>query len=145
MASPVFSASEPFLGEIMMTGANFCPRGWANADGQLISINQNQALFALLGTNYGGDGRTTFGLPDLRGRVPLHAGNGPGLTQRAQGEQGGEEQHSLMEHEVPSPQPSSHSTSGSHGQNSEPAKIWNVQDRVPDMRKPGASPLNPRR
>lgn len=72
-----------------MMGANFCPRGWANTDGQLLPINQNQTLFSLLGTMYGGSGRTTFGLPDLRGRVPIHSGNGLGLSQRRQGENGG--------------------------------------------------------
>ncbi len=67
--------SEPFLGQIMMVGFNFAPRGWAFCDGQLLSISQSSALFALLGTTFGGDGRTSFGLPDLRGRNPLHVGN----------------------------------------------------------------------
>ena len=71
--------SDPFLGQITMFGANFAPRGWAFCDGQLLQISQNSALFSLLGTIYGGDGRQTFGLPDLRGRVPIHWGNGPGL------------------------------------------------------------------
>ena len=70
--------SEPFLGQIMMVGFNFAPRGWALCDGQLLSISSNTALFALLGTAFGGDGRTTFGLPELRGRTPLHVGSGPG-------------------------------------------------------------------
>jgi len=99
--STALSASEPFLGEIMMTGANFCPRGWANLDGQLLPISQNQALYSLLGTAYGGDGRMTFGLPDLRGRVPLHVGQGPGLTDRRQGSKGGEENHALNIAEMP--------------------------------------------
>jgi microcystin-dependent protein len=73
------AAQEPFIGQIIMFGGNFAPRGWAFCDGQLVSITQNTALFSILGTTYGGDGRTTFGLPDLRGRVPLHPGNGPGL------------------------------------------------------------------
>lgn len=68
-----------FVGEIKMIGFNFAPQGWAKCDGQLLPISQNTALFSLLGTIYGGDGETTFALPDLRGRVPLHAGNGPGL------------------------------------------------------------------
>ena len=83
--------SEPFVGEIKMVGFNFAPRGYAFCDGQLLPIAQHNALFALLGTIYGGDGRTTFGLPDLRGRFPLHAGNGPELTDRSQGEKGGAE------------------------------------------------------
>jgi len=84
--------SEPFIGEIKAVGFNFCPRGWAEADGQLLAIAQNQALFSLYGTIYGGDGRTTFALPDLRGRVPIHEGStGPGLSTYAQGSKGGSE------------------------------------------------------
>ena len=82
---------EPFVGEIMMVGFNYPPIGWALCDGQLLSISQNDALFSLLGTIYGGDGRTTYGLPDLRGRVPLHPGTGPGLTNRTLGQKGGSE------------------------------------------------------
>lgn len=70
---------EQFLGEILMFGGNFAPLGWAFCNGQLMSISQNTALFSLLGTTYGGDGQTTFGLPDLRGRMPVHPGQGPGL------------------------------------------------------------------
>ena len=72
-----------------MFGGNFAPRGFAFCDGQLLSINSNQALFSILGTTYGGDGRTTFGLPDLRGRVPVHAGNGLGLSSYRIGQKGG--------------------------------------------------------
>ncbi len=74
--------SEPFLAELRIVGFNFAPRGWAHCDGQILPINQNQALFALLGTTYGGDGRTTFALPDLRGRSAVHAGNEIGLGTR---------------------------------------------------------------
>ena len=81
--------SEPFIGQIVMFGGNFAPRGWALCDGQLLPISQWQGLFSLLGTNYGGDGRTTFGLPDLRGRVAVHAGNGPGLPNIVLGQSGG--------------------------------------------------------
>ncbi|MEN8304090.1 MAG: tail fiber protein, partial [Campylobacterota bacterium] len=70
---------EAFIGEIKMFGGNFAPRNWALCDGQLIAISQNEALFSILGTTYGGDGRTTFALPDLRGRVPMHAGHAAGL------------------------------------------------------------------
>ena len=76
---PSRNGLDPFIAEIMMFGGNFAPRGWALCDGQLLAISQFQALFSLLGTTYGGDGRTTFGLPDLRGRVAMHPGNGPGL------------------------------------------------------------------
>ena len=72
--------ADPFLGEIKMFAGNFAPRGWALCDGHLLAISQYDALFSLLGTAYGGDGRTTFGLPDLRGRIPIHVGTGPGLT-----------------------------------------------------------------
>ena len=85
------NAQDPLIGEVKMFAGNFAPRGWAFCDGQLLAISQHSALFSLLGTTYGGDGRTTFALPDLRGRVPVHAGNGPGLTPRRLGEKGGSE------------------------------------------------------
>jgi len=84
---------DEYLGEIMVTAANFCPRGTAEANGRLLPIAQYNALFSLLGTMYGGDGRTTFGLPDLSGRTMIGTGNGPGLTPRTQGERGGVEMH----------------------------------------------------
>jgi microcystin-dependent protein len=88
--------SEPFLSEIRMFGFNFAPRGWALCDGQILPINQNQALFSLLGTIYGGDGRTSFALPDLRGRTPVHFGSG-----FVQGQRSGEEAHTLQTNELP--------------------------------------------
>ena len=88
--------SEPFLAEIRIVGFNFAPRGWAFCDGQILPINQNQSLYSLLGTTYGGDGRTTFALPDLRGRTPVHIGNGFLL-----GEKSGEETHTLSAAEMP--------------------------------------------
>lgn len=84
-----------------MAGFNFAPRGYAFCNGQLLSIAQNTALFSLLGTTYGGDGRVTFGLPDLRGRVPINQGTGPGLTPRSMGELSGEEIHTLISTEMP--------------------------------------------
>ena len=81
--------STPMLGEIRMAGFNFAPRGWALCDGQLLAISSNDALFSLLGTIYGGDGRTSFGLPDLRGRFPLHPGTGPGQPTYRLGQKGG--------------------------------------------------------
>lgn len=92
---------EPFLGEIRLFAGNFAPRGWALCYGQLLSISQNAALFSLLGTTYGGDGRTTFGLPDLRGRVPVHEGQGPGLTPRTLGERSGSEAVTLLATQLP--------------------------------------------
>jgi len=94
--------SEPFVGEIRMFAGNFAPRGWAFCDGQLLAVAQNDALFSLLGTVYGGDGRTTFGLPDMRGRLPLHAGSGPGLSSRQLGSKGGTEQETLTVNQLPS-------------------------------------------
>jgi microcystin-dependent protein len=87
--------SEPFIGEIQMFGGNFAPRGWALCNGQLLPIASNVALFSILGTIYGGDGRTNFALPGLQGRLPVHAGNGPGLTDRRLGSRGGAETTTL--------------------------------------------------
>ena len=93
--------AEPFIGELSLVAFNFAPRGYAMCNGQLLSIAQNTALFALLGTMYGGNGQTTFGLPDLRGRVPLHMGQGPGLPSYTQGEMAGEPSHTLIITEMP--------------------------------------------
>lgn len=94
--------SEPFVGEIRMFAGNFAPRGWALCDGQLLALSQNDALFSLFGTIYGGDGRTTFGLPDLRGRLPIHMGSGPGLTPRQIGAKTGAENVTLTVNQLPS-------------------------------------------
>lgn len=93
---------EPFIGQIMMFGGNFAPRGWAMCDGQLLPISQYSALFSILGTMYGGDGRTTFALPDLRGRAPIGMGNGPGLSDVREGQKGGRETVTLTVNEMPS-------------------------------------------
>jgi len=92
---------DPLMGEIRAFGFNFAPRGWAACDGQLLAINSYQALFSLLGTTYGGDGRTTFALPDLRGRVSAHAGAGPGLTPRSIGQRYGHEHQKLTDAQLP--------------------------------------------
>jgi len=92
--------SEPFLAEIRMVGFNFAPRGWAFCDGQILPINQNQSLYSLLGTTYGGDGRTSFALPDLRGRVPIHVGSSNGHS-HSLGQKSGEETHTLSAAEMP--------------------------------------------
>jgi len=94
--------SEPFVGEIRMFAGNFAPQGWAYCDGQLLAVSQNDALFSLFGTIYGGDGRTTFGLPDLRGRIPIHAGSGPGLTPRTLGSKSGAENVTVTLNQLPS-------------------------------------------
>jgi microcystin-dependent protein len=93
--------SEPFIGMLMLVGFNFAPRGWAFCNGQILSIAQNSALFSLLGTQYGGNGQTTFALPDLRGRVPVHQGQGPGLSPYTIGQVGGQESHVLIVSEMP--------------------------------------------
>lgn len=94
--------ADPFIGEIRMVGFNFAPRGWALCDGQLLAISQFSALFSLLGTMYGGDGRVTFGLPDLRGRCPVGMGNGPGLTPIIQGQKAGVENVTILSTQMPS-------------------------------------------
>lgn len=93
--------SSAFLGMIAIVPYNFAPRGWAFCQGQILSIAQNTALFSLLGTTYGGNGQTTFALPDLRGRVPNSAGQGPGLSSYDLGQQGGTETHTLTTAEMP--------------------------------------------
>jgi microcystin-dependent protein len=114
--------SEPFIGEIRMFAGNFAPRGWAYCDGQLLAISQSDALFSLLGTIYGGDGRTTFGLPDLRGRIPIHAGSGPGpgLSLRRLGAKSGAENVTVTTNQLPS---HTHAVKGTNdaGNSTEPA------------------------
>lgn len=92
---------EPFIGQIMLFAGNFAPRGWALCNGQLLPIAQNTALFSILGTTYGGNGQTTFALPDLRGRAPIHWGQGPGLNPYTLGEQGGAESVTLTTANLP--------------------------------------------
>jgi microcystin-dependent protein len=116
--------SEPFLGEIKMFAGNFAPQGFAFCDGQLLAISQNDALFSLLGTIYGGDGRTTFGLPDLRGRLPIHMGSGPGLSPRTIGSRSGSETVTLTAANLPS---HSHGFAGSDSG----ADSKNPKQRVP--------------
>jgi microcystin-dependent protein len=93
--------ASPFIAEIRMGGWNFAPRGWAFCSGQILSIAQNTALFSLLGTTYGGNGQTTFALPDLRGRTPIGEGQGPGLSPRSLGEAGGQENVTLLSTQLP--------------------------------------------
>jgi len=104
--------SEPFAGEIRMFAGNFAPRGWAFCDGQLLAVSQNDALFSLLGTIYGGDGRTTFALPELRGRLPMHAGVGPGLSSRRLGTKSGSEKVTVTLNQMAS---HGHAMQGSKG------------------------------
>jgi microcystin-dependent protein len=93
--------ADPFVAEIRIFPFNFAPKGWAWCNGQLLPISQNTALFSLLGTTYGGDGKSTFALPDLEGRAPMHPGQGPGLSLHDLGETGGSETVTLLESEIP--------------------------------------------
>jgi microcystin-dependent protein len=93
--------ADPFVAEIRIFPFNFAPKGWAWCDGQLLPLSQNTALFSLLGTTYGGNGKSNFALPDLQGRAPMHPGQGPGLSLRDLGETGGSETVSLLESEIP--------------------------------------------
>lgn len=111
--------SDPFVGELKMVGFNFAPRGWATCDGQLMPIGQNQALFSLLGTLYGGDGQTTFALPDLRGRVPLGFS-----ASHPQGEAGGEATHALTVAEMPAHGHSASSATAAGTQASPANNVW---------------------
>jgi len=94
--------SEPFIAEIRIFAGDFAPRGWAFCDGQLLPVAQNTALFSLIGTTYGGDGRTTTALPNMQGRSPMHPGRGPGLTAKRLGQRGGVEAVTLSEAQIPS-------------------------------------------
>tara|TARA_B110000091_G_C13654880_1_gene407018 strand:- start:54 stop:590 length:537 start_codon:yes stop_codon:yes gene_type:complete len=120
--------SEPFIAQIQMFGGNFAPRGWAFCDGQLLSISQNTALFSILGTTYGGDGRTTMGLPDLRGRAAMHAGNGAGLNSRPLGLKSGTETNTLTQNNLP---PHSHTAkanclAGVGNANTAAGNVWSA-------------------
>lgn len=104
--------ADPFVAEIRIFPFNFVPKGWAWCDGQLLPLSQNTALFSLLGTTYGGDGRTNFALPDLQGRATMHPGQGPGLSLHDLGETGGSDTVTLLESEIPS---HSHTMQGQTG------------------------------
>jgi microcystin-dependent protein len=101
-ANKVTAQVDPLLGQISMFAGNFAPRGWALCDGRLLLISQYTQLYSVLGTTYGGDGRTTFALPDLRGRAPIHEGQGPGLSDKRLGQRGGAEQVILQVSNLPS-------------------------------------------
>lgn len=136
--------SEPFIGEIRMFGGNFAPVGWAFCHGQLLSIAENEALFFLIGTTYGGDGQSTFAVPDLRGRIPIHHGTGPGLSTHVIGEMAGAENSYLTVNQLPAHQ---HAAQGvatnapADRRNPKGAKF--AQPREPAYAAPGAIvPLN---
>ena len=114
--------SEPFLGEIRPFGFNFAPRGWAQCNGQLLPISQNTALFSILGTTYGGDGRSTFALPNLQGIVPMGSGHGSGLALRTLGQKGGSETMTLTAQQIP---PHTHPASCNAGNGNQMAPAGN--------------------
>src|SRR5512135_3630836 len=116
--------SSPYIGEIRLFGGNFAPVGWAFCDGALVPISENDALFNLIGTTYGGDGQLTFALPDLRGRLPMHMGTGPGLSPRTIGEQGGVETVTLTANQIPAHSHVPLSVSGDGNQSTPQNGVW---------------------
>jgi microcystin-dependent protein len=130
LASAQGSGSQPYLGEIVAVGFNFPPQGWAPCSGQLLAISQNEALFSLLGTTYGGDGQVTFALPDLRGRSAVSFGQGPGLSPYYLGQPGGEEQVTLLLIQMPSHTHSVSATSSLGSVASPTGNAWAAQGRA---------------
>src|SRR5438477_2975019 len=119
--------SDQFLSEIRIFAGNFAPQGWALCNGQIMPISQNTSLFQLLGTTYGGDGVSTFGLPNLQGSAPLQVGQGPGLAQRDLGETGGEPQVTLIESEMPSHSHTAQAGANSNGTSMNPTnRVWST-------------------
>ncbi|MCP5072430.1 MAG: phage tail protein [Rhodobacteraceae bacterium] len=138
---PAKAQTDPYLGQLMLVGYNFCPRSWVAADGQLLPVSQYSALFSLYGTTFGGDGRTTFGIPDLRGRAPIHTGHGPGLANYLLGSRGGAEGFTLTESQMPSHNHSAEATNDVADKNGPGTDILGVptdpllniySDAVPD-------------
>ena len=131
--------SQPFLGEIKIIAWNFAPQGWAFCNGQFLPINQNQALFSILGTTYGGNGQTTFALPDFRDRVPIHVGNGHTLGERA-----GQEAHTLTISEMPA---HLHQVTGSNAntglQVAPSGNVWSTSTQNPFETSQNANAMNP--
>ncbi|HKQ73051.1 MAG TPA: tail fiber protein [Blastocatellia bacterium] len=116
--------SDPFVAEIRIVGFNFAPIGWAFCNGQLMPISQNTALFSLIGTFYGGDGKSTFALPNLQGRAPMHQGQGPGLSNRDLGELGGEQSVTLITSELPAHSHQVSANTGGGNQTSPTNNVW---------------------
>src|ERR1700693_2770588 len=130
--------AEPFLSEIRIMSFGFPPKGWATCDGQLLPINQNQALFSLLGTTYGGDGRVNFGLPNLQGRVPMHMGSGHTL-----GERGGEQAHTLSISEVPTHVHTANGSNATAGATSASGNMWCADSTAKPYKAAANSNLDP--
>jgi len=126
---------DPFVAEIRIFPFNFAPKGWAFCDGQILPLSQNTALFSLLGTTYGGDGKSNFALPNMQGNAPMHPGQGPGLSLHDLGETGGEETVTLLESEIPS---HAHTLMASSSTGTKPLPTNNTLARVS-----GATPYGP--
>src|ERR1700720_4671158 len=131
---------DPFVAEIRIFPFNFAPKGWAFCDGQILPISQNTALFSLLGTTYGGDGKSNFALPDMQGNAPMHPGQGPGLSLHDLGETGGSETVTLLESEIPS---HSHNLMADGGSSTKSTPIGNALARIgtggPPYKAPGSA------
>lgn len=133
--------SEPFIAEIRIFAGNFAPRGWAFCNGQLLQIAQNTALFSLIGTTYGGDGRTTTGLPNLQGRAAMHPGNGPGLTARRLGERGGAATAALNINQLPSHTHFLHATGSKSTETAPSNAVFASSDEGESLYASSAAPL----
>lgn len=133
--------ADPFMGEIRVFGFKFPPRGWAFCNGQLLTIQQNTAMFSLLGTTWGGDGRTTFALPDLQGRMPIGSGDGPGLSPRDLGESDGGEGVQLVLGEMPS-HPHDWKPSIEAALLNAPSPVRSYAASVPNAYQPGTADIN---
>jgi len=128
---------DPFVAEIRIFPFNFAPKGWAFCDGQILPLSQNTALFSLLGTTYGGDGKSNFALPNMQGNAPMHPGQGPGLSLHDLGETGGSDTVSLLESEIPS---HSHALMASSTNSSKPNPIGNALARIGSGATPYVAP-----
>jgi microcystin-dependent protein len=131
--------ADPFVAEIRIFPFNFAPKGWAWCNGQLLPLSQNTALFSLLGTTYGGDGKSTFALPDLEGRAPMHPGQGPGLSLHDLGETGGSETVTLLESEIPA---HSHQARGSTDDDDATIPVGNAYGQLSVAYAPAASAIS---
>ena len=140
--------SDQFVAEVRIFAGNFAPLGWAFCDGQILPISQNTALFSLLGTQYGGNGQTTFALPNLQGSAPLQAGQGPGLSSFVTGESGGAASITLLQSEMPAHSHAAQALSGANGDQTSPAgNVWAKaqygRQGAPMYSATGAQPMSP--
>jgi microcystin-dependent protein len=131
--------ADPFVAEIRIFGFNFAPRGWAFCDGQLMPISQNTALFSLLGTTYGGNGKSNFGLPDLQGSVPVHAGESPGGSSYDLGQSGGSETVTLLQTEVPPHTHAMNASASEAGSTSPEGQLFAAGQGIAEYAAPGAT------